>query len=141
MRTAAAAEDTGIVWAKDKLRDLDFVDDRGILDTNLDGMKRLFTSIKAEVAKVGLCISMRKTKIMETGQNALSTGGCITDGEVYEIIDDLVYLGSTIFINGHLTNVVKARTDKAMGSFSHLSDIWNSKKIHLHTKMTRVVSE
>lgn len=49
-------------------------------------------SIQAEVAKVGLCISMQKMKIMEIGANAVGIGRCLIDGEEYVIADDLSIL-------------------------------------------------
>lgn len=67
-----------------------FPDDIVKRGASLDGMKRLFMSKQAEVAKAGLC--MQKTKLLEIGTNAIDAGRCLIDGEKYASIDDLSIL-------------------------------------------------
>lgn len=79
-------------------------------------------SIKAEAAKMGLCISMQKTKTMEAGENTVKVDRCVIDGKEYRRVDYFVCLGSTISGNGQLTKEAKERIGETSGSFFHL---WN----------------
>lgn len=68
-------------------------------------------------------------------ENAVNTVACGIDGEEYRRVDDFIYVGSTVSSNGQIAKELKARMAKVSGSFFHVSNIWKSKKIHLHTKV------
>ena len=66
-------------------------------------LKRLLTKVKEESEKVGLKLSIQKTKIMASGP---ITSWQI-DGETVETVSDFILLGSKITAGGDCSHEIK----------------------------------
>lgn len=97
MCKATSKEDTGIIWNRGKLQDLDFADAFVLLDTGDHAVRNTTTNVKYEAANVGLRISQKKMKIMIIER--VSDGGAyVIHSEEYDMINGFVYLRSIISI-------------------------------------------
>ena len=78
------------------INNLRYADDTTVRTESEEELKSLLMKVKEESEKVGLKLSIQKTKIM--------TSGPITswqiDGETMETVIDFVFLGSNITANG-----------------------------------------
>ena len=68
-----------------------------------DELKSLLTKVKEESEKVGLKLSIQKTKIMSSGPIT----SWQTDGETVETVRDFVFWGSKMNANGDCSHEIK----------------------------------
>ena len=93
MRNAGLLEtQAGSKIAGRNINHLRYADDTTLMAESEEELKSLLMNMKEESEKVGLKLSIQKTKIM--------TSGPITswqiDGETVEMVDDFIFLGSKI---------------------------------------------
>ena len=95
----------GIKIARRNINNLRHADDTTLMAENKEELKSLLMKLKEESEKVGLKLSIQKTKIM-----ALSP---ITfwqiDGETMETVTDFIFLGSKITADGDCRHEIKRR--------------------------------
>ena len=126
-------------WMKHKLEikisgrninNLRFTDDT-ILMAEIGELKSLLMKVKEESEKVGLKLSIQKTKIMAPGP---ITSWQI-DEETMETVSDFIFLGSKITADGDRSHEIKRRLLLGRKVMTHLDSIFKSRHITLPTKV------
>ena len=93
MRNAGVYEaQAGIKIARRNINNLRYKDDTTLMAENKEELKSLLMKVKEESEKVGLKLSIQKTKIMASGP---ITSWQI-DGEIMETVRDFIFGGSKI---------------------------------------------
>ena len=96
MRNAGLKEaQAGIKIAGRNINNLRYADDTTLMAES-EEVKRLLMKMKEESEKVGLKVSIQKTKIMASGP---ITSWQI-DGKTVEIVADFIFMGSKITVDG-----------------------------------------
>ena len=106
MRNAGLEEaQAGIKAAGRNINNLIYVHDTTLMAESKEELKSLLMKVKEESGKVGLKLSIQKTKIMASGP--------ITpwqiDGEIVETVSDFIFLGSKITADGDCSHEIKRR--------------------------------
>ena len=94
-------------------------------------LKSLLMKVKEESGKVGLKLSIQKTKIMASGPITLWQ----IDGETMETMTDFNFLGSKITADGYCSREIKRRLFLGRKAVTNLESILESKDIALLTKV------
>ena len=131
MRNAGLEEaQAGIKIAGRNINNLRYADDTILMAESEEELKSLLMKVKEESEKVGLKLSIQKTKIMAS---SLITSWQI-DGETMETVTDFIFLGSKIAAAGDCSHEIKtlAPWKKAM---TNLDSILKSRDIILPTKV------
>ena len=97
-------------------------------------LKSLLMKVKEESEKVGLKLSIQKTKIMTTG---LITPWEV-DGETVETVSDFIFLGSTITADSDCNREIKRCLLLGRKVMTNLDSIFKSRDITLPTKIRLV---
>ena len=93
MRNAGLEEaQAGIKTAGRNINNLRYADDTTLMAESEEELKSLLMKVKEESEKVGLKLSIQKTKIMATGPIT----SWEIDGETMEIVTDFTFWGSKI---------------------------------------------
>ena len=87
--------------------------------------------VKEESEKVGLKLSIQKTKIMASGSWEI-------DGETVETVADFIFLGSKITADGDRSHEIKRRLLLGRKVMTNLDSIVKSRDITLSTKVRLV---
>ena len=93
----------GIKIAEKNINNLRYADDTTLMAESEEEIKSLLMKVKVESDKVGLQLSIQKTKIMASGP---ITSGEI-DGETVETVSDFVFLGSKVTADGDCSHEIK----------------------------------
>ena len=94
-------------------------------------LKSLLMKVKEESEKVGLKLSIEKTKIMASGPITLWQ----IDGETVERVTDFLFLGSKITVDGHYSHEITRRLLLGRKAMSYLDSILKSRDITWLTKV------
>ena len=86
----------GIKIAGRNIKKLRYVDDTILMAESEEELKSLLTKVKVESEKVGLKLSIQKTRIMASGP----ISSWQIDGETVETVTDFIFLGSKITADG-----------------------------------------
>ena len=97
-------------------------------------LKSLLMKMKVESEKVGLKLSIQKTKIMASGP---ITSWQI-DGETMETVTDFIFLGSKITADGECSHEIKRHLLLGRKALTNLDSILKSRDITLPTKVCLV---
>ena len=138
MRNAGLEEtqekQAGIKIARRNVNNLRYADDTTLMAENEEERKSRLMKVKEESEKVGLKLSMQKTKIM--------TSGCITswqiDGETVETVADLILEGYKITADGDYSHEIKRRLLLGGKVVTNLDSNFKSRNITLPTKVRLV---
>ena len=104
MRNAGLEEaQAGIKIAGRNINNLRYADDTTLMEESEEELKSLLMKVKGESEKVGLKLSIQKTKIMAS---SLITSWQI-DGETMETTTDFIFLGSKITADGDYSHEIK----------------------------------
>ena len=87
--------------------------------------------VKEESEKLGLKLSLQKTKIMASGPIT----SWEIDGETVETVADFIFLGSKITEDGDCSNEIKRRLLLGRKAMTNLDSIFKSRDITLLTKV------
>ena len=79
----------GIKTAERNINNLRYADDTTLMAESEEELKRLLMKVKEESEKVGLKLSIQKTKIMASGPIT----SWQLDGETVETVSDFIFLG------------------------------------------------
>ena len=91
---------TGIKIAGRNINNLRYADDTTLMAENKEEQKYLLMKVKEESEKVGLKLSIQKTKIMASGP--------ITSWQISgETVTDFIFLGSKITADGDCSHEIK----------------------------------
>ena len=93
----------GIKIAGRNINNLRYADDTTLMAESEEGLKSLGMKVKEESEKVGLKLSIQKTKIMASGP---ITSWQI-DEEIKETVTDFIFLGSKITTDGDQRHEIK----------------------------------
>ena len=104
MRNAGLEEkQAGIKIAGRNLNNLRYADDTTLMSESEEKLKSLLMKVKEESEKVGLKLTIQKTKIMASGPIALWK----IDGETVETVSHFNFLGSKITADGDCSHEIK----------------------------------
>ena len=90
-------------------------------------LKSLLLKVKEESEKVGLKLSIQKTKIMASGPIT----SWEIDGEIVETVTDFIFLGSKIIAVGDCSHEIKRRLLLGRKAMTNLDCILKSRDITL----------
>ena len=97
MRNAGLEEaQAGIKVARRNTNNLRYADDTTLMAESEEELKSLLMKVKEESEKVGLKLSIQKTKIMASGPNT----SWQIHGEIVETVTDFIFWGSKITADG-----------------------------------------
>ena len=132
MRNAGIDEaQAGIKIARRKINNLRYADDTTLMAESEEELKSLLMKVKEESEKVGLKLSIRKTKIMAPGP---ITSWQI-DGETMKTVIDFIFLGSKITGDGDCSHEIKRCLLLRRKAMTNLESILKSRNIILLTKV------
>ena len=129
MRNAGLEEaQAGIKIAGRNINNLGYADDTTLMAESEEELKSLLMKVKEESEKVGLKLSIQKTKIMASGP--------ITSWEIDgETVSDIIFLGSKITADGACSHEIKRRLLLGRKVMTNLDSILKSRGITLPTKV------
>ena len=135
MRNAGLEEaQAGIKIARRNINNLRYTDDTTLMAESEEELKSLLMKVKVESEKVGLKLSIQKTKIMASGPIT----SWETDGETAETVSDFFFLGSKITTDGDCSQEIKRCLLLGRKVMSNLGNIFKSRAITLPTKVRLV---
>ena len=130
MRNAGLEEaQAGIKIAGRNINNLRYADDTTLMAESEAELKSLL--MKEESEKVGLKLSIQKTKIMASGPIT----SWEIDGETVETVSDFIFGGSKITADGDCSHEVKRRLLLGRKVMSNPDSIFKSRDITLPTKI------
>ena len=94
-------------------------------------LKSLLMKVKEESEKVGLKLSIQKTKIMASGP----ISSWQIDGETVETVADFIFLGSKITADGDCSHETKRRLLLGRKVMTNLDSLLENRGITLPTKV------
>ena len=121
----------GIKIAGRNINNLSYTDDTILMAESEEELKSLLMKVKEESEKVGLKLSIQKTKIMATGPIT----SWEIDGETVETVSDFIFLGSKITADGDCSHEIKRRLLLGRKVMTDLDSILKSKDVTLPTKV------
>ena len=134
MRNGLKEAQAGIKIAGRNINNLRYADDTTLMAESEEELKSLLIKVEVESEKVGLKLSIQKTKIMASGP---ITSWQI-DGETLETVADFTFGGSKITADGDCSHEIKRCTLLGMKVISNLDSIFKSRDITLPTKICLV---
>ena len=129
MRSATSDGQHGLALDDMVVTDLDFADDICLLEDNISDAQLLLNKVTTKAHQAGLEINVGKTKFCST-----SDGDIDCCGEKLEKVDRFTYLGSSIRLDGDVTDEVRTRIAKASANQKRLRSFWKQKDISHHVK-------
>ena len=121
----------GIKISVRNINNLRYADDTTLMAESKEELKSLLLKVKEESEKVGLKLSIQKTKIMASGP---ITSWQI-DGETVETVADFISLGSKITADGDCSHEIKRPLLFGRKVMTNLDSILKSRDITLSTKV------
>ena len=120
MRNSGLEEaQVGIKIARRNINNLRYADSATLMVESEEKLKSLLMKVKEESGKVGLKLTIPKTKIMASGP---ITGWQI-DGETVETVSDFIFLGSKITADGDCSHEIKRHLLLGRKVMTHLESI------------------
>ena len=120
----------GIKIAGRNINNLRYADDTTLMAES-EELKSLLMKVKGESEKVGLKLSIQKTKIMASGPITSWQIG----GETVETVTDFILGGSKITADGDCSHEIKSHLLLGRKVMSNLDSIFKSRDITLPTKV------
>ena len=134
MRMAGLDEaQAGIKIPTRNISNLRYADDTTLMAES-EELKSLLMKVKEESEKVGLKLSIKKTKIMASGPIT----SWEIDGETVETVTDFIFGGSKITADGDCSYEIKRRLLLGRKAMTNLDSIFKSRNITLPTKVCLV---
>ena len=131
MRNAGPDEtQAGIKIAGRNINNLRYADDTTLVAESEEELKSLLMKFKEESEKVGLKLSVQKTKIMASSPIT----SWEIDGETVETVSDFIFLGSKITADGDCSHEIKRHLLLGRKVMINLDSILKSRDITLPTK-------
>ena len=135
MRNAGLDEaQAGIKIAGTNINNLRYADDTTLMAEREEELKSLLMKVKEESEKVGLKLSIQKTKIMAPGP---ITSWKI-DGETVETVTDFIFLGSQITEDSDCSHEIKRLLLLGRKVMTNLDSILKGRDITLPSKVHTV---
>ena len=124
----------GIKIARRNVNNLRYADDTTLMAESEEELESLLMKVKMESEKVGLKLSIQKTKIMVFGPIT----SWQTDGETVETVADFNFGGSKITADGDCSHELKRRLLLGRKVMTNLDSILKSRDITLWIKIQLV---
>ena len=124
----------GIKITGRNINNLRYADDTTLMAESEEELKSLLMKVKEESEKVGLHLTVQKTKIMASGP---ITSWQI-DGEEMETVADFIFLGSKITVDGDCSHEIKRHLLLGRKAMTNLDSILKSRDVTLPTKVRLV---
>ena len=121
---------SGIEIAGRNINNLRYADDTILIAESEEDLKHLLMKVNEETEKVGLKLSIQKTKIMAFGPIT----SWEIDEETVETVSDFTFLGSKITADDDCSHEIKRRLLLGRKVMSNLDSILKSRDITLPTK-------
>ena len=132
MRNAGLDEaQAGIKIAGRNINNLIYADDTTLTAESEEELKSLLMKVKEESEKVGLRLSIQKTKIMASGPIT----SCQIDGETVDTVAEFTFLSSNITVDGDCSHEIKRHLLLGRKVMTNLDSILKSRNITLPTKV------
>ena len=132
MRNAGLEEaQVGIKIPKRNISNLRYADDTTLKAESEEELKSLLMKVKEESEKVGLKLSIQKTKIMVSGPIT----SWEMDGETVKTVADFLFLGSKITADGDCSHEIKRCLLLGRKVTANLDSIFKSRDVTLPTKV------
>ena len=131
--TNAGLEETqaGIKIARRNINNLRYADDTTLMAECEEELKSLLMKVKEESEKVGLKLSIQKTKTMASGPIT----SWEIDGETVETVSDFILGGSKITEDGDCSHEIKRHLLLGRKVMTNLHSTFKSRDITLLTKV------
>jgi sorting nexin-29 len=117
---------------------LGFADDIDIIGIDRRAVEEAFVPLKKETARIGLTINSTKTKYMVAGRDKGRSSGfgaeVVIDGDVFEVVEEFVYLGTLVTCDNDVSREVKRRIAAANRAFYGLRNQLRSRNLQTSTK-------
>ena len=131
MRNAGMDEvQAGIKIARRNINNLRYAVDTTLMAESEEELKSLLMKVKKGSEKVGLKLSIQKTKVMAFGPIA----SWQIDGETVETVADFIFLGSKITADGDCSHEIKRHSLLVRKAITNPDNILKSRHITLPTK-------
>ena len=101
--TGLEEEQVGIKISGRNINNLRYTDDTTLMQESEEELKTLLMKVEEESEKVGLQLSIQKTKTMASGPIT----SWEIDGETVETVSDFIFLGSKITADGDCSHEIK----------------------------------
>ena len=125
----------GIKIAGRNINNLRYAEDTTLMAESEEELKKsLLMKVEEESEKVGLKLSIQKTKILASGPIT----SWEIDGETVETVADFIFLGSQITTDGDCSHEIKRHLLLGRKVMSNLDSILKSRDITLPTKVRLV---
>ena len=121
----------GIKIARRNFNNLRYADDTTLMAESEEELNNLLIKVKEESEKVGLKLSISKTKIMASIPITLWP----IDGETVETVSDFIFGGSKITADGDCSHEIKRCLLLERKTVTNLDSILKSRDITLPTKV------
>ena len=132
MRNAGLEEAQAVIKiARRNINNLRYADDTTLMAESEEELKSLLMKVKEESGKVGLKLSIQKTKIITSGPITLWQ----IDGETIETVTDFIFFISKITADGDCSHEIKLRLVLGRKVMTKLDSILKSRDINLPTKV------
>ena len=131
MRNAGLDEaQAGIKIARRNSNNLKYADDTTLMAESEEELKSLLMKVKEESEKVGLKLSIQKTKTMASGPII----SWEIDGKTVEKVSDFIFGGSKITADGDCSHEIKRCLLLGRKVMTNLDSIFKSRDITLPTR-------
>ncbi|KAF7254345.1 putative uncharacterized transposon-derived protein F52C9.6 [Varanus komodoensis] len=134
MRKAGLDESPVGIKIAGRNNNLRYADDTTLMAESEEELKSLLMRVKEESTKVGLKLSIKKTKIM--APSPLTSWQI--DGEEMEVVTDFIFLGSKITADGDCSQEIKRCLLLGRKAMANLDSILKSRDITLPTKLLQL---
>ena len=132
MRNAGLEEaQAGVKIAWRYISNLTYADDTTLMEESEEELKSLLMKVKEESEKVGLKLTIQKTKIMASGPIT----SWEIDGETVETGSDFILGGSKITADGDYSHEIKRHLLLGRNIMTNLDSILKNRDITLSTKV------
>ena len=121
----------GVKIARRNINNLRYADDTTLMAESEEELKSLLMKVKEESEKVGLKLTILKTKIMASGPII----SWEIDGETVETVSDTILGGSKITAEGDCNHEIKRCLLLGRKAMTNLDSILKSRDITLPTKV------
>ena len=105
------------------------------MEESEEELKSLLMKVKEESEKVGIKLSIQKTKIMASGPIT----SCQIDGETVETVADFIFLGSKITADGDCSHEINRRLLLGRKVMTNVNSILKSTDIQRSDHISRLV--
>ena len=117
--------------ARRNINNLRYAEDTTLMAESEEELKCLLMKVKEESEKVGLKLSIQKTKIMAS----CPITSWEIDGETVETVSDFIFGGSKITADGDCSHEIKRRLLIGRKVMTNLDSLFKSRDITLLTKV------